>query len=302
MIFLILFLIFFPMVFGTISFFVSKRFPKLREIFAISINLIEMISMIILIILFVINGNKELLIPSLCGMSLSFKADAFRIIYATVSIFLWLATITFSKDYMRHYINKDRYYFFYLLTLSGVVGVFFSNDLFTTFIFFELMSFSSYPLIIHDEKEESKKAGLTYLSIAVVSGMILLMGMFMLYFKTGTYSFEGIKDYITTNGVTPFIFTSGILMLLGFGAKAGMYPLHIWLPKAHPVAPAPASALLSGILTKTGVYGIIVITSNIFFANASWGQTLLVFAVITMFFGAILALFSIDLKRTLACS
>ena len=302
MIFLILFLIFFPMVFGTISFFVSKRFPKLREIFAISINLIEMISMIILIILFVINGNKELLIPSLCGMSLSFKADAFRIIYATVSIFLWLATITFSKDYMRHYINKDRYYFFYLLTLSGVVGVFFSNDLFTTFIFFELMSFASYPLVVHDEKEETMKAGGTYLAVAVVSGMILLMGMFMLYFKTGTYSFEGIKDYITLNGVTPFIFTSGILMLLGFGAKAGMYPLHIWLPKAHPVAPAPASALLSGILTKTGVYGIIVITSNIFFANASWGQTLLVFAVITMFFGAILALFSIDLKRTLACS
>ena len=302
MIFLILFLIFFPMVFGTISFFVSKRFPKLREIFAISINLIEMISMIILIILFVINGNKELLIPSLCGMSLSFKADAFRIIYATVSIFLWLATITFSKDYMHHYINKDRYYFFYLLTLSGVVGVFFSNDLFTTFIFFELMSFASYPLVVHDEKEETMKAGGTYLAVAVVSGMILLMGMFMLYFKTGTYSFEEIKDYITTNGVTPFIFTSGILMLLGFGAKAGMYPLHIWLPKAHPVAPAPASALLSGILTKTGVYGIIVITSNIFFANASWGQTLLVFAVITMFFGAILALFSIDLKRTLACS
>ena len=202
------------MVFGTISFFVSKRFPKLREIFAISINLIEMISMIILIILFVINGNKELLIPSLCGMSLSFKADAFRIIYATVSIFLWLATITFSKDYMRHYINKDRYYLFYLLTLSGVVVVFFSNDLFTTFIFFELMSFASYPLVVHDEKEETMKAGGTYLAVAVVSGMILLMGMFMLYFKTGTYSFEGIKDSITLNGVTPFIFTSGILMLL----------------------------------------------------------------------------------------
>ena len=106
MIFLILFLIFFPMVFGTISFFISKRFPKLREIFAISINLIEMISMIILIILFVINGNKELLIPSLCGMSLSFKADAFRIIYATVSIFLWLATITFSKADWKHNIKR----------------------------------------------------------------------------------------------------------------------------------------------------------------------------------------------------
>ena len=300
--FLVLFLVFFPLVFGTISFFISKKNPKLREILSISINAIEMIAIIVLACVFSKYDNTSVQILNICGMSLTFKVDVFRAIYATVSIFLWLATITFSKDYMQHYVNKDRYYFFYLLTLSGVVGVFLSNDLFTTFIFFEIMSFASYPLVIHDEKEESMKAGATYLAVAVISGMILLLGMFLLYYKTNSYDFETIRQYISKNGVTPCIFVSGILMLLGFGAKAGMYPLHIWLPKAHPVAPAPASALLSGILTKTGVFGIIVITSNIFLGNVSWGYTLLIFAVITMFLGAILALFSIDLKRTLACS
>ena len=91
-------------------------------------------------------------------------------------------------------------------------------------------------------------------------------------------------------------------MLFGFGAKAGMFPLHVWLPKAHPVAPAPASALLSGILTKTGVFGVLVVSAEIFRYDEQWGKLILCLGVITMFGGAFLAVFSIDLKRTLACS
>lgn len=78
-------------------------------------------------------------------------------------------------------------------------------------------------------------------------------------------------------------------MLFGFGAKAGMFPLHVWLPKAHPVAPAPASALLSGILTKTGVYGVLIVSCDILRYDPSWGIAVLVFGVLTMFFGALLA-------------
>ena len=132
------------------------------------------------------------------------------------------------------------------------MGVFLSGDFMTTFIFFEIMSFCSNPLIIHDEKEESKKAGLTYLSIAVISGMILLMGLFILYAQLGTLNFDLIKSLTQGQPLSPAVFVGGLLVFIGFGAKAGMYPLHIWLPKAHAVAPAPACALLSGIMTKSG--------------------------------------------------
>ena len=91
-------------------------------------------------------------------------------------------------------------------------------------------------------------------------------------------------------------------MLFGFGAKAGAFPLHIWLPKAHPVAPAPASALLSGILTKAGMFGILILTSYLFLWDSLWGGMILAIGVCTMVVGAVLALFSVDLKRTLACS
>ena len=91
-------------------------------------------------------------------------------------------------------------------------------------------------------------------------------------------------------------------MLVGFGAKAGAYPIHIWLPKAHPVAPAPASSLLSGILTKTGIFGILVISCQILSHDEVWGAFILLIGVVTMFLGALLALFSVNFKRTLACS
>ncbi|MEI3305097.1 MAG: proton-conducting transporter membrane subunit [Dysosmobacter sp.] len=98
------------------------------------------------------------------------------------------------------------------------------------------------------------------------------------------------------------LYVAGGCCLVGFGAKAGMFPLHIWLPKAHPVAPAPASALLSGILTKSGVFGVLIISRYLFWADLPWNTVVLALGVVTMVLGAVLAVFSIDLKRTLACS
>lgn len=299
--FLTLFIILFPIIGGIGVYFIGNKVEKVREILAISINAIELVLMIILIILHY-NNPVSFTLDKICGLGLSFSLGSFNLIYGFLSVFLWMMTITFSKEYMKHYENKGRYYLFYLITLSGVMGVFLSNDFMTTFIFFELMSFSSYPLIIHDEKEESKKAGLTYLSIAVVSGMILLMGLFIIYSELHTLDFSSIRELSASRELSPTLYAGGILVMLGFGAKAGMYPLHIWLPKAHAVAPAPASSLLSGIMTKTGVFGIIILASNLFYGSYSFGIILLVFALITMVLGAILALFSVNLKRTLACS
>ena len=134
--------------------------------------------------------------------------------------------------------------------------------------------------------------------MAVIGGLTTLMGLFLLQHQLGTLDFASLRAAIGQQDVTVAVW----LTLVGFGAKAGLFPLHIWLPKAHPVAPAPASALLSGILTKSGVFGLIVLCANLMQGNAAFGNALMIFAAITMFLGALLALFSTDLKRTLACS
>lgn len=239
-----------------------------------------------------------------CMQGLYLKMDGFRLLYGCIAAFMWMMTGIFSREYFGHYRNRNRYYFFYLLTLGATVGVFLSGDLYTTFIFFEIMSMTSYVWVVHDEKPEAMKAGEIYLAIAIIGGLVMLMGLFLLQNAVGTLRMEELHDAVSAvwEEKQIQIYAAGGCMLVGFGAKAGMFPLHIWLPKAHPVAPAPASALLSGILTKSGVFGVLVVSAEIFRYDVKWGLLVLYLGVITMFGGALLAVFSVDLKRTLACS
>ncbi len=228
--------------------------------------------------------NMSLSLNSICGQGLNFATDGFRIIYVIIALFMWAMTSLMSPEYLKHYENKKRYYVFFFITFVALIGVFCSADLFTTFVFFEIMSLASYVWVAFDERKESLRAAGTYLAVAVIGGLVMLMGLFLL--ENGTYS-----EYLSCG-----------LVFFGFAAKAGVYPLHIWLPKAHPVAPAPTSALLSGILTKSGIFGVLILSFQMMLGNTSWGAAMLILGVITMLLGAVLALFSIDLKRTLACS
>lgn len=262
------------------------------------------------------NGAMEFFIPGICGMGLNFRLDGFRLVYAGIAVLMWTVSGIFSQEYMAHYKNKGRYYAFFWATFVATVGVFLSADLYTTFIFFEIMSFTSYVWVAFDEKKESLKAAETYLAVAVIGGLVMLMGLFLLNDLLGTLRMDEIggaaKAVLEHGGaageggryLSPAaqLYLSGGLLLFGFGAKAGCFPLHIWLPKAHPVAPAPASALLSGILTKAGVFGIIIVSCLLFETDGLWGLLIAGLGLITMFTGALLALFSVNLKRTLACS
>ena len=257
------------------------------------------------------NDTMDLVIPGFCGMGMHLRLDGFRIIYVLIAIVMWAVCGLFSLEYMRHYGNRRRYYAFFWITFLATAGVFLSADLYTTFIFFEIMSFTSYVWVAFDERKESLRAAETYLAVAVIGGLVMLMGLFLLYDMTGTLEMDGlgraVEEVLSGNGVygsggTGRLYAAGGLLLFGFGAKAGCFPLHIWLPKAHPVAPAPASALLSGILTKAGVFGIVVVSCVMFGTDGNWGLLVAVLGFITMFLGALLALFSVNLKRTLACS
>lgn len=255
--------------------------------------------------------TMDLVIPGFCGMGMHLRLDGFRLVYVLIAIVMWTVCGLFSLEYMRHYEKRGRYYVFFWITFLATAGVFLSADLYTTFIFFEIMSFTSYVWVAFDEKKESLRAAGTYLAVAVIGGLVMLMGLFLLYDMTGTLEIDGLagaaETILSGNGVygpqgPVRLYVAGWLLLFGFGAKAGCFPLHIWLPKAHPVAPAPASALLSGILTKAGVFGIVIVSCVMFQADRNWGLLVAVLGFITMFLGALLALFSVNLKRTLACS
>ena len=286
-----------PMVMAVIAACLSKRSPFLRDTLVVGTG----IATFALCVLLAFQGESELVIPGVCGFGLSFQADGFRAIYSCIAAFMWMMSGIFSPEYFSHHAeNRGRYSLFNLLTLGATLGVFYSNDLYTTFIFFEIMSVTSFVMVAHEETPGAMRAAYTYLAVAVIGGMTTLMGLFLTYKQLGTLGFDAMAAAKAAGAAD--LTAASWLVVVGFAAKAGLYPLHIWLPKAHPVAPAPASALLSGILTKSGVFGLIVVCSRLMAGDAAFGNLLMVFACITMFLGALLALFSTDLKRTLACS
>lgn len=334
--FILFVLIIFPMAAGLVCWGLGEKREKAAMNTAGIAVIIQMLLMGYLLAMFIVSdglikgapvGKENLTgyvvyfqIPGFCGMGLNFTLDGFRTLYGTIACFMWMISTLFGREYFHgnsdrkskeishSYRRMNRYYFFLLLTLGATMGVFLSADLFTTFLFFELMSLSSYAWVAHDEKKESLQAGDTYMAVAMIGGLVMLMGIFLLYQQAGTLSIDQLYEICRKalrgeGGPDPAVlYAAGTCLLFGFGAKAGAFPLHIWLPKAHPVAPAPASGLLSGILTKAGIFGVLVISCNLFLYDPKWGTFLLLIGIMTMLTGAILALFSVNIKRIFACS
>lgn len=291
------FLVFFPFLGAVVSYLIGRSNKGARDLWGWILSAVVFLASLTLI-------GKETVyeLPGFGGLGLSFAADGFGIILAVLTSSIWLITTLFSKEYMQAERNRNRYYFFVFLTLGATMGIFLSADLFTTFIFFEIMSFTSFVLVMHDEEEFTMRAAKTYLAVAVIGGLVTLMGLFMLYQKAGTLNMNELTAFMQAQEDPSQLYAIGVLVLFGFAAKAGLFPLHIWLPNAYTVAPAPSSALLSCLLTKTGVFGTIIVSCKLFLHDAAWGQFILILGIITMVMGAVLAVFSVNLKRTLACS
>ena len=236
-------------------------------------------------------------------LGLSFRVDYLGFLVAAIISGVWFFITVYSTEYMVKEHAKNRYYPFSVLTLAGAVGVVLSGDLFTFFLFFELMSLSAYVLVVHEETEQAMRAGYKYLILTIIGGLALFFAIIAVYELAGTVAFVP-GGFIQESGRLALF--SFIAFFIGFGIKSGVVPLHVWLPEAHPVAPSPASALLSGLMLKTGAYGFIRVVFNVYgfelIRATGWNKMLIFFAVITIFLGSAVAITQDDIKRRLAYS
>ena len=264
---------------------------------------------------FFAGGRSLVWLQTQCGIFLArvfvpgfiLSAQCINGVFALLFAGAWVAASIYSLQCMEHEDNQRRFYAFLQLTLAGCLGVVLAADLLTLFLFFEMMTFCSWVLVLHQENRDAMEAGNLYLYLGVIGGLVLLMGVFLLYHAAGSVAFAAIPGAVAQN--PRLMIAMGICFLIGFGIKAGMVPLHIWLPKAHPVAPTPASALLSGIMIKTGAYGLLRVFYSILapaankgLAGAVFGVVFLWLGLLTMLLGAFLALQQRQAKRTLAYS
>jgi len=238
--------------------------------------------------------GTELVLP---GIRLILSSEGIGVVLAGFALLLWLASLLFSLSWFKPHQDNGRYMLLLGATCTGILITFLGGDFLTLFLGFELMSLASWGLVIHTQSEEAYGAGGLYLYLGVGGGMLLLTSLSLIYYYTGSFAF---------NAVFPPgapVETITLLMLAGFGVKAGMIPVHIWLPEAHPAAPVPASALLSGILIKTGAYGILRtlgLASGLPEVLRTLGLTVLLLGILSMSFGVVMALLQHEAKRMLA--
>jgi multicomponent Na+:H+ antiporter subunit D len=214
-----------------------------------------------------------------------------------------LAVGLFSVSYMDHYGSKANYYALLLVMVAGMNGLLLSADLFNVYIFLEVAAVASYALVAYGLEHDELEASFKYLMLSVVASAAILIAIAVLFGMTGGLSFaavaEGLRS-LPAKGVTAIC---AALFLMGFGLKAALVPFHAWLPDAHPSAPAPISAILSGLLIKvSGVYALARIFFNVFGLTPALSQVLLWLGAISVVVAAFLALGQKDMKRMLAYS
>ena len=241
-------------------------------------------------------------------LSIAYNTDGLAKFFACLISAIWLIAAVFSMEYMKHEQKPERFFMFYTFSLAALMSLCFSENMMTLYLSYEFMTVLTVPLVIHTGTPEAVSAGLKYLGYSIFGAGLGLMGFFFLntYCDTTSFIAGGTLNMALIEGKENMMLIVFFLMILGFGCKAGMFPLHAWLPTAHPVAPSPASAVLSGIITKGGVIAIIRVTYYLFgadFLRGSWAQTaVLILSIITIFMGSMLAYKEKLLKRRLAYS
>lgn len=239
--------------------------------------------------------------------SMTFYLDSVSLLLLLIINGIALMALIYSIEYMKEYGGKARYFALFLLMLAGMNGVVLSHDLFGLYVFLEVAACSSYVLVAFGLKHEELEAAFKYLIQAAAASALILLAIALIYARTGSLNMKLASDginYAIYKGDKAVSFMI-VLLITGFGLKMAMVPFHAWLPDAHPSAPAPISAMLSGVLIKaSGVYALMRILYNVFGLKTipKVGFALMGLGILTIVVASILALVQTDFKRLLAYS
>jgi multicomponent Na+:H+ antiporter subunit D len=285
--------------------------PEKKEGFRTSVNLLSAalnIGLIVVLINGVYQGQVfEARMPLLPDINLVFHADALSLMFVTLSGVLWFFTTLYAIGYFAHGKQRSRFFGFFSLCVFSTIGIALAGNLITFLIFYELLTLATYPLIMHKGNDASLRSGKIYLAYTMIGGAVLLIGVVWLKSFAGSLEFSNTYDLMAlAEGDTQLLTIILVMLLLGLGVKAAIFPLHGWLPRAM-AAPAPVSSLLHAVaVVKAGAFGIIRVVYDVYgidlVAKLNMLNVLLVFAAFTILYGSVRAVFQSDIKKRLAYS
>lgn len=301
----------FPMAAAVALYIIGLKNKRFAGFFAALVGIVTFLLVLSLLPLLQA-GVVEYKFADLMNLGLLFRVDLLSFIFAFLMSLAWMLVLIYASYYMAAEGYRFLYYPFALITLGSCLGVVLTGDLVSLFLFFELMTFSSFVLVITRMDRPAMNAGKFYLYLGVAGGLVLLFGIFALYNAAGTVELAPLMEKLTgLEGLSlGFIFAC---FFIGFGIKAGVIPLHFWMPRAYHAGPAVVNALSSGAMIKAGVYGItrvllLVLTptslelSWLYSFAISSGYLVMWIGLLTMVVGAVLALFQEHVMKLLAFS
>jgi len=266
-------------------------------------------------------GTAALFIFSLLSINSAFQALVYPIagfappsgsplVFDSLSVVFLLAinTVTFAVTlYSWHYVDSYgggwKFFALLMLLLCGLNGVVLSGDVFTMYLFLELTSVAAYVLVAFGNRDIQLEAALRYLVLGAIASTCILLGIWLLFSYTGTFNIAEMSRSLQTFGASTLTRAALMLFIAGFGLKAALVPFHAWLPDAHTAAPAPVSAMLSGLVIKTlGLYALARILFNVIGLSEQAVAVLMLLALLSILAGSLLALKQTDMKRMLAYS
>ncbi|MEL7668639.1 MAG: proton-conducting transporter membrane subunit, partial [Actinomycetota bacterium] len=295
-----------PAIAALSTFLLGERRPRARN----TLNLIAAAASVGTVVVLVIRayGGEVAVgaIPMMSDLDLGVHSDLTGLLFSTVATVLWMITLVYAIGYMEHAADQARFFGFFALCIAAANGVALATDPVSLFVFYEILTLTTYPLVVHSGTPEALAAGRKYLLYALTGGTLLLLGNAWLYALAGPTPFTpggalaGVETHTTALRAIFF------LMAAGFGVKAAIMPLHGWLPGAM-VAPAPVSSLLHAVaVVKAGVFGIIRLINELYgpalASSLGVAQALAAFAAASIIVASVIALRQDDLKKRLAYS
>ena len=294
---------------GTLAILAAHRRPNFREAVTLVVS-VGKFGIVASMIPGVLAGDVYVwsLGSFVADIPFALRVDSLGLLFAMLASLLWIITSLYSIGYMRgldeH--GQTRYFASFAMSLSAAIGIAFSPNLIVLYVFYEVLTVATYPLVAHDETAESRAAGRKYLAYTFGGGVAVLAGSVFVYWLTGTVTFSsgGIAELAASDPA--FARAAFALLAAGFGVKAGLMPLHSWLPDAM-VAPTPVSGLLHAVaVVKSGVFGISRVVLDVYgpetVAELGVGLPLAAVATVTLLAASVIALRKDHLKRRLAYS
>ena len=250
-----------------------------------------------LLAVFVVSDGATLVLPDLL-LGGRFEISGTAPLFLLLATLLWSLAGLYARSAVAENERRGGFTAFWCVTLTGNLGVFLAADVVSFYVLFAMVSLGAYPLVVHYRTAEAIAAGRVYIGLAILGEVAIFAGLLFATVGLGSLLITDVRAALPLSPHQPYALA---LLIVGLGIKAGLVPLHVWLPLAHPVAPTPASAVLSGVIVKAGIFGLMQFLP-LGFAVPFWAELLMVLGIVTAYYGVLVGLTQRKPKTILAYS